>query len=74
MWAQDWSAAVGDLVDVLRADDNPVPGAVVSSHVHMTHNRLGLSILDELRTYAALAAWHPVAADLLPDIPALPPR
>jgi hypothetical protein len=30
------------------------PGRIVSSHAHMLHNRLGLGMLDELRTYAWL--------------------
>ncbi|YAL83271.1 thiopeptide-type bacteriocin biosynthesis protein [Dermacoccaceae bacterium W4C1] len=67
-WSTQWATHVADLRDTLRLNGHPVPGAVISSHVHMTHNRLGLSILDELRTYATLAAWNPVAAESVPDV------
>ena len=32
------------------------PGAVLASQVHMLHNRLGLGVLEEMRTYAWLSA------------------
>lgn len=38
------------------------PGMVLFSHAHMLHNRLGLSLLEELRTYAWLAHVFPVPA------------
>ncbi|MFB9311661.1 thiopeptide-type bacteriocin biosynthesis protein [Nocardioides plantarum] len=55
-----WHEAVAGLVDdVLTTAPERHPGEIVSSQVHMTHNRLGLGILDELRTYALLARAFP---------------
>ncbi|GAA5152553.1 hypothetical protein GCM10023340_33070 [Nocardioides marinquilinus] len=55
-----WHEAVRGLVDDVRAlAPERHPGEIVSSQVHMTHNRLGLGILDELRTYALLASAFP---------------
>jgi Lantibiotic biosynthesis dehydratase C-term len=71
-WAAGWQDQVSGLVNHLEAHGNPIPGAVVSSHVHMTHNRLGLSILDELLSYATLASWHPAPAGSVPDLPFVP--
>ncbi|MDN5929462.1 MAG: thiopeptide-type bacteriocin biosynthesis protein [Pseudonocardia sp.] len=52
--------ALADLAARVRRDTPLHPGAVVSSHVHMLHNRLGLGLLEELRTYAWLAHAVPV--------------
>jgi thiopeptide-type bacteriocin biosynthesis protein len=55
-----WHDAVSGLVaDVRTRTPERHPGEIVSSQVHMTHNRLGLGILDELRTYALLASAFP---------------
>ncbi|WP_169742038.1 lantibiotic dehydratase C-terminal domain-containing protein [Phycicoccus jejuensis] len=67
-WARGWHDDVADLVGTLTTAGVPLPGTVVSSHVHMTHNRLGLTILDELRTYAVLAATFPAPAGSVPDL------
>lgn len=57
-----WHAALAALADELRRADGPHPGRVVSSHVHMFHNRLGLGLLEELRTYSWLAGSFPISA------------
>lgn len=49
-----WFAALGALAGEIRRAGADHPGRVVSSHVHMFHNRLGLNLLEELRTYAWL--------------------
>lgn len=67
-WLSAWQTDVGRLVSVLHTAGVPIPGSVVSSHVHMTHNRLGLTILDELRTYALLARTFPAPAGAVPDL------
>lgn len=55
-----WHEEVAGLVARIRSDaPDRHPGEIVSSQVHMTHNRLGLGILEELRTYALLAAALP---------------
>ena len=55
-----WHAAIVALSDAIRHAGAEHPGRIVSSHVHMLHNRLGLSLLDELRTYAWLAGAFPI--------------
>lgn len=67
-WARGWHDDVATLAGTLTTAGVPLPGTVVSSHVHMTHNRLGLTILDELRTYAVLAATFPAPAGSVPDL------
>lgn len=49
-----WHLAIMSLARELRRDGRDHPGRIVSSHVHMFHNRLGLGLLEELRTYAWL--------------------
>jgi thiopeptide-type bacteriocin biosynthesis protein len=49
-----WHSAIVRLARELRRDGRDHPGRIVSSHVHMFHNRLGLGPLEELRTYAWL--------------------
>jgi thiopeptide-type bacteriocin biosynthesis protein len=49
-----WHVAIVRLAGELRRDGRDHPARVVSSHVHMFHNRLGLGLLEELRTYAWL--------------------
>ncbi|RJK98196.1 lantibiotic dehydratase C-terminal domain-containing protein [Vallicoccus soli] len=51
-----WQRGLAGLVRRVRAETPYPPGGLLSSHVHMLHNRLGLTLLDELRTYAWLAA------------------
>ncbi len=51
-----WQRGLAALAARVRAETPHHPGGLVSSHVHMLHNRLGLTLLDELRTYAWLAA------------------
>lgn len=67
-WAKGWHDDVTGLVATLTGVGMALPGTVVSSHIHMTHNRLGLTILDELRTYAVLAATFPAAEGSVPDL------
>jgi thiopeptide-type bacteriocin biosynthesis protein len=57
-----WHAAVAALVAEIRRTGGDHPGRIVSSHVHMFHNRLGLGVLEELRTYAWLAGSFPIGA------------
>lgn len=55
-----WYSAIAGLAAELRRDGRDHPGRIVSSHVHMFHNRLGLGPLEELRTYAWLdGAFRP---------------
>jgi thiopeptide-type bacteriocin biosynthesis protein len=56
-----WHLALVELATRIRAVIPVHPGAIVSSHVHMLHNRLGHDILGELRTYAWLANVFPAA-------------
>lgn len=54
-----WHTAIVDLVAEIPRQPSTPAGQIVSSHVHMLHNRLGLSLFDELRTYAWLADAFP---------------
>lgn len=67
-WIRQWHTDVSDLCRSLTTSGVEVPGAVLSSQVHMTHNRLGLTILDELHTYAVLARAFPAPAEAVPDL------
>ncbi len=67
-WLVEWTEDLAALVTHLSLAGVPLPGAVISSHVHMTHNRLGLTILDELRTYALLARTFPAPPEAVPDL------
>lgn len=49
-----WHGALTALAAEVRRGTGLHPGQVVSSHVHMLHNRLGLRVIEELRTYALL--------------------
>lgn len=53
-------SGIAELVGEVRATTSTHPGQIVSSHVHMLHNRFGLSMGEELRTYAWLASVFPV--------------
>jgi thiopeptide-type bacteriocin biosynthesis protein len=57
-----WHAAVVSLAEHIRWTGAGHPGRIVSSHVHMFHNRLGLGLLEELRSYAWLAGAFPIGA------------
>ncbi len=57
-----WHRALAELSEEVRRSTSRHPGEIVSSHVHMLHNRLGLRMHEELRTYAWLARLHPVPA------------
>ncbi|MQY12496.1 hypothetical protein SRB5_26300 [Streptomyces sp. RB5] len=56
-----WHTALLELARAARRGGGPHPGRIVSSHVHMIHNRLGLGMAEELRTYAWLAGSLPGA-------------
>ncbi len=60
-----WHAGLARLAGRVAAESDAHPGAVLASHVHMLHNRLGLTMLEELRTYALLAATFPAPAPLV---------
>ncbi|MFF0272824.1 thiopeptide-type bacteriocin biosynthesis protein [Streptomyces sp. NPDC004330] len=55
-----WHARIAAHADAIRAQSPTHPGMVLFSHAHMLHNRLGLSLLEELRTYAVLARAFPL--------------
>ncbi|MFE3070056.1 thiopeptide-type bacteriocin biosynthesis protein [Streptomyces sp. NPDC059247] len=55
-----WHDRIAAHADEIRAHSPAHPGMVLFSHAHMLHNRLGLSLLEELRTYAVLAHAFPV--------------
>lgn len=56
----DWHRALCELGAEVRRRTSRHPGEIVSSHVHMFHNRLGLRMPEELRTYAWLSRLYPV--------------
>ncbi|MEV6783399.1 thiopeptide-type bacteriocin biosynthesis protein [Streptomyces sp. NPDC051098] len=55
-----WHSALVSLKDLIEEKSPTHPGMILFSHAHMLHNRLGLSLLDELRTYAWLAHVFPL--------------
>lgn len=57
-----WYRELSALCAEVRRRTTRHPGEILSSHVHMLHNRLGLRMHEELRTYAWLAHLHPVPA------------
>lgn len=59
---EGWHEAAGVLLEEVRSASPVPPGAILSSHTHMLHNRLGLSMLEELRTFAWLAHAFPAPA------------
>ncbi|MEH0424242.1 thiopeptide-type bacteriocin biosynthesis protein [Streptomyces sp. B21-083] len=63
-----WHEEAGVLVDAVRAASPVPPGMILSSHTHMLHNRLGLSMLEELRTYAWLANAFPAPTGAAPHL------
>ncbi|MFJ2061139.1 thiopeptide-type bacteriocin biosynthesis protein [Streptomyces sp. NPDC087908] len=65
-----WHARVAAHADEIRAQSPTHPGMVLFSHAHMLHNRLGLSLLEELRTYAVLARAFPLPAGATRGAPA----
>jgi hypothetical protein len=63
-----WHHALRGLVAAVSAALPVHPGRIVFSHVHMFHNRLGLTLAEELRTYAWLAGRFPgPAGPVQPD-------
>ncbi|MFD0028917.1 thiopeptide-type bacteriocin biosynthesis protein [Streptomyces sp. NPDC127172] len=60
-WHDGLAALTGDI----REKSPTHPGMILFSHAHMLHNRLGLSLLEELRNYAWLAYVFPVAEGAL---------
>ncbi|MDH6129999.1 lantibiotic dehydratase C-terminal domain-containing protein [Kitasatospora sp. GP82] len=50
-----WRDGLRDAVAQWRRSADRDAARIAFSHVHMLHNRLGLSTLEELRTYAVLA-------------------
>ncbi|MFJ2928477.1 thiopeptide-type bacteriocin biosynthesis protein [Streptomyces massasporeus] len=58
----DWYEALTAHADEIRRHSPVHPGMILFSHAHMLHNRLGLSLLEELRTYAWLSHVFPAPA------------
>ncbi|MFC9395532.1 thiopeptide-type bacteriocin biosynthesis protein [Streptomyces sp. NPDC057027] len=55
-----WHTLLCDLADRIRTEGTVEhPGEVFFSHVHMLHNRLGLTVAEELQTYARLVHLFP---------------
>lgn len=57
-----WHGALATHAADIRRTSPVHPGMILFSHAHMLHNRLGLSLLEELRTYAWLAHVFPLPA------------
>jgi thiopeptide-type bacteriocin biosynthesis protein len=55
----DWHDALAEHAGLVRQRSELHPGRVLFSHVHMLHNRIGLSLVDEMRTYARLRRLFP---------------
>jgi thiopeptide-type bacteriocin biosynthesis protein len=49
-----WQAGLGHVLPEWQRSATTEPTRIVFSHVHMLHNRLGLSAAEELRSYSAL--------------------
>lgn len=54
-----WHTALAAHAGLVPQHTELHPGRVLFSHVHMLHNRIGLSLVDELRTYARLGRLFP---------------
>lgn len=54
-----WHTALAAHAGKVRQSSELHPGRVLFSHVHMLHNRIGLSLVDEMRTYARLGRLFP---------------
>ncbi|MFD7862467.1 thiopeptide-type bacteriocin biosynthesis protein [Streptomyces sp. NPDC057682] len=68
-----WHTLLADLADRIRAEGTVEhPGEVFFSHVHMLHNRLGLTMAEELQTYARLVHLFPLPAPGASDAAARP--
>ncbi|MCK8434310.1 hypothetical protein G3I77_15145 [Streptomyces sp. D2-8] len=57
-----WYEALAAHAGEIRRHSPVHPGMILFSHAHMLHNRLGLSLLEELRTYAWLSHVFPTPA------------
>lgn len=68
-WSEPFRGGARRLVDRLEGRIPAPAGYILSSHVHMFHNRLGLGLLDELRTHVLLAQAFPVPPEALEAIP-----
>ncbi len=67
-----WHTLLCDLAERVRTEGTAEhPGEIFFSHVHMLHNRLGLTMAEELQTYARLVHLFPFAepgtADAVPQ-------
>ncbi|MFB7560617.1 thiopeptide-type bacteriocin biosynthesis protein [Streptomyces brevispora] len=65
-----WHTLLYDLAGQVRTEGTAEhPGEVFFSHVHMLHNRLGLTMAEELQTYARLVHLFPQpgTADAVPQ-------
>lgn len=62
-----WQDGLAALAADVRERTSLHAGQVISSHVHMLHNRLALHVTEEIQTYARLTHLFPSPA--LPDIP-----
>ncbi|WP_051718087.1 thiopeptide-type bacteriocin biosynthesis protein [Streptomyces megasporus] len=56
-----WHRALAEHARDVRRDTDTHPGRLVFSHVHMFHNRLGLTLVEELQTYARLTRAFPAS-------------
>ncbi|MEU9480712.1 thiopeptide-type bacteriocin biosynthesis protein [Streptomyces sp. NPDC048191] len=55
----EWHRLLRELAQAVGETGSTHPGRIVFSHVHMVHNRLGLTLVDELQTYARLVRLFP---------------
>ncbi|WP_420707689.1 thiopeptide-type bacteriocin biosynthesis protein [Streptomyces sp. ATexAB-D23] len=68
-----WHTLLCDLADRVRTEGTVEhPGEVFFSHVHMLHNRLGLTMAEELQTYARLVHLFPPVEPGTPEALAQP--
>ncbi|MYS90140.1 MULTISPECIES: thiopeptide-type bacteriocin biosynthesis protein [Streptomyces] len=65
----DWYEALTAHAAEIRRQSPVHPGMILFSHAHMLHNRLGLSMLEELRTYAWLSHVFPAPAPTGTPVP-----
>ncbi|MEU7021251.1 thiopeptide-type bacteriocin biosynthesis protein [Streptomyces sp. NPDC046203] len=67
-----WRAALSEAVRHRLGPEQAYTARIVFSHVHMLHNRLGLSTLDELRSYRLLARQAGPEGATFPTLSTLP--